>query len=88
MLVSNPCIELWFLLHYKNQTANTNSISCCREMLNRNRTYKKGVIDIKLKENLVSKINVAIVRAKGLAENNNPSTTVYKLIEVLNELKY
>ena len=57
-------------------------------MLNRNRTYKKGVIDIKLKENLVSKINVAIIRAKGLAENNNPSTTVYKLIEVLNELKY
>ncbi|WP_335965091.1 RloB family protein [Galbibacter sp. PAP.153] len=23
LLVSNPCIELWFLLHYKNHTANS-----------------------------------------------------------------
>ena len=45
LLVSNPCIELWFLLHYKSQTSSTNSSNCCREMTNRNRTYKKGSIE-------------------------------------------
>jgi len=87
LLVSNPCIELWFLLHYKNQTANINNVRCCREMTNRNRTYKKGLIDIKLKEKLISKIEDALKRAKGLTEYNNPSSTIYRLIEVLNELK-
>lgn len=87
LLLSNPCIELWFLLHYKNQTANINSERCCREMVNRNRVYKKGAIDKKLKEKLTSKIGDAINRAKALTENNNPSSTVYKLIEILDELK-
>lgn len=87
LLVSNPCLELWFLLHYKNHTANTNSVTCCREMTNRNRTYKKGLIDDRLKAKLISKIDVAIDRAKGLTMHNNPSSTVYKLIEKLEELK-
>ena len=88
LLVSNPCIELWFLQHYKNQTANISSVQCCREMANRNRkVYKKGMIDNRLKTQLTSKIKEAIKRAQGLNEYNNPSTTVYKLIEVLEELK-
>jgi len=86
-LVSNPCLELWFLLHYKNQTANTTGVNCCREMANRNRTYEKGLIDDRLKVKLISKIDIAINRAKGLTEHNNPSSTVYKLIEILEELK-
>lgn len=87
LLLSNPCIELWFLLHYKNQTANINGIICCREMENRNRVYKKGAIDKKLKEKLISKREDAVKRAKGLTDNNNPSSTVYKFIEILDELK-
>jgi hypothetical protein len=87
LLVSNPCIELWFLLHYKNQTANINNVKCCREMTNRNKTYKKGVMDSKLVEKLTSKSNDAIKRAKKLNEFNNPSSTVYRLLEKLNELK-
>lgn len=87
LLVSNPCLELWFLLHYKNQTASTNSETCCREMTNRNRTYKKGLINDRLKAKLISKIDIAISRAKGLTEHNNPSSTAYKLIEVLENLK-
>ena len=87
LLLSNPCIELWFLLHYKNQTANINGDRCCREMLNRNRVYKKGAIDRKLKEKLIAKREDAVKRAKALTENNNPSSTVYRLIDILDELK-
>jgi len=89
LLLSNPCIELWFLLHYKNQTANINSEKCYREMLNRNRAYKKGAIDKELKEKLKlkTKREDAVKRAKALTENHNPSSTVYRLIEILDELK-
>jgi len=87
MLLSNPCIELWFLLHYKNQTANINCNSCCRQMVNRNRGYRKGAIDKRLKEKLISKRDEAVKRAKGLTDSHNPSSTVFKLIEILNDLK-
>ena len=87
LLLSNPCIELWFLLHYKNQTANINCNVCCREMENRNGVYKKGAIDQRLKEKLTSKREEAVKRAKRLRDSHNPSSTVFKLIEVLNDLK-
>lgn len=87
LLVSNPSVELWFLLHYKNQTANTSTADCIRELNNRNEGYKKGVIDVKLKEKLISKKVTAVKRAQKLTEFDNPSTTVYKLIEILNNLK-
>lgn len=87
LLVSSPSIELWFILHYKNQTANTNNAYCLKELKNRNSTYKKGLIDKKLKEKLVSKREDAVKRAKKLTKFQNPSSTVYKLIEILNKLK-
>jgi len=87
LLVSNPSVELWFLLHYKNQTASTDSAYCCKELKNRNQTYKKGEINNKLKEKLISKKDDATKRAKKLNQFKNPSTTVYKLVEILDKLK-
>ena len=86
LLVSNPSIELWFLLHYKNQTAHIESSDCYREMNNRNRTYKKGVIDNRLKAKLTEKISDAVKRAKKLKSYQNPSSTIYKLIDRLEKL--
>lgn len=86
LLVSNPSVELWFLLHYKNQNATISSADCCREMNNRNRTYKKGIIDDRLKKKLTEKISDASKRALTLEKHKNPSSTVYKLIEKLNAL--
>ncbi|MBL4753380.1 MAG: RloB domain-containing protein [Flavobacteriales bacterium] len=87
LLISNPCIELWFLLHFKNQNASTDCAYCCKELANRNRRYKKGVIDKRLKEKLTSKIEDAVRKAKNLTDRDNPSSTIYKLIEKLKELK-
>lgn len=87
LLVSNPCIELWLLLHYKNQTAHINSEKCCREMNNRNRAYKKGFNDERLKKKLTDKIKEACNRAKALNKYKNPSSTIFKLIEKLEEAK-
>lgn len=87
LLLSNPCIEIWFLLHYKNQTANNDCSFFCKELYNRNKTYKKGLIDNRLKERLCEKSLEAIKRAKMLNDYDNPSSTIYRLLEKLIELK-
>ena len=88
LLLSNPCIELWFLLHYKNQTATVDCQHCCNELKNRKRSiYKKGEICTKLRERLSNKKYEAIKRAISLEEYSNPSSSIYKLLEKLEELK-
>lgn len=88
LLASNPSIELWFLLHYKNQTANITTDGCLRELSNRNHnTYKKGVIDTKLREKLNEKCGDASKRASKLTLYKNPSSGIDKLIKVLSEIK-
>ena len=87
ILASNPCIELWFLLHYRSHSAETNVDYCCKELKNRNGKYKKGFIDSKLKDKLIAKKSDAIKRAKELNPYDNPSSTVFRIIEILEELK-
>lgn len=88
LVISNPAIELWFLLHYKNQTASLTGDDCTRELCNRNRNkYKKGIIDTALKAKLKEKCSDACNRAKQLHLFSNPSTNVYLLIESLEQIK-
>lgn len=88
LLISNPSIELWFLLHYKNQNAQITTKKCIEELTRRNRTeYKKGLIDNKTIEKLNNKFIDACKRAEALTENINPSSTIYKLINILEEIK-
>lgn len=87
LLVSNPCIELWFLLHYKNHKAACDNKLCEREMNNRNKSYQKGELGEKLEQKLREKMHKAVERAKVLKPYENPSSTVYRLIEALKALK-
>ena len=83
LLVSNPCIELWYLLHYKEQKAEINCKRCISDLTNRNKTYSKTILDKKLKQNLLDKQDKAIDRAKRLTKYSNPSSTINILIEEL-----
>jgi hypothetical protein len=88
LIVSNPAVELWFLLHYKNQTAAVTEDDCIRELNHRNRNiYRKGVIDDMLKSKLKEKCTEACGRAKRLTLYNNPSTNMYVFIEALETAK-
>lgn len=83
-LISTPSIELWFLLHYKNQNSCTTEKDCIRELTNRNkRPYNKGSIDSKLKEKLEKNQDQATSRAKSKDFPNNPSSNMYLLLEDL-----
>jgi len=88
LIASNPAIELWFLLHFKNQTANISTKECIRELSNRiRREYKKGTIEGPLEEKLMESCQKACKRAKNLELFLNPSTNMYLLIENLEKEK-
>ncbi len=83
ILASNPNIELWFLLHHRQQKAHIDSKLCIRSLQGLNKSYAKGKLNPELEEKLCSQITKAIERAKELKEYDNPSTTIYKFIEEL-----
>lgn len=88
LIASNPSIELWFLLHYKNQKANTSTQDCIRELSNRNKNkYKKGVIDDKLESKLLEEHPKACKRAKDLELFDNPSSNMHIFIDELENAK-
>ena len=86
-LFSNPCFEIWYLLHYQNQTASLTSEVCISKLSNHISNYKKGALNDKLKSKIVENKSKSISRAKTLSEFNNPSTNVYKFVEELDVIK-
>ena len=83
LLVSNPCVELWFLLHYQNLDVETSSEECLRKLLTHAPQYEKGALTEREKQVLVENMEAAIARAKRLEKYQNPSTLVYRLIEAM-----
>lgn len=86
LLVSNPCIELWFLLHCVDVSAEQNQNACVKMYKKFSSNYSKGklgIVDINI---FATGEENAIQRAKKLNSPNNPSTTVYKLIETIREV--
>lgn len=89
--VSNPCFELWALLHFQEQNAHIERHpvqSACRQHMP---GYEKDLpCDV-----LLSLRHKAIDRAKRLDERHerdqnpgaNPSTSVYRLIEMLQSFR-
>lgn len=86
LLVSNPCIELWFLIHHQNQNANINSGNCIRKLENFWKVYKKGELTESLKKKLTKNEPKAINRAKKMKLYDNPSTNVFEIIEELDNV--
>lgn len=85
LLVSNPCVELWFLLHCQEQKSKLTSKKCIQKLLSFTKDYKKGVLSEEEKNVLAANRDVAIKRAKLLEEYDNPSTTIYRLLELLKD---
>lgn len=91
---SNPCFELWYLLHYKDQNRHIEREAVVRALKKHVRDYLKN------KENMFELIEgnrtMATERSKNLREKhirdgskktNNPSTSVDQLVEYLQSLQ-
>jgi hypothetical protein len=89
---SNPCFELWFLIHFQEQTAYIERAAVCRKVKGRIKGHEKS---LDVYEQLASGQGRAIVRAaamrkrnleNGKKETDNPSTGVDRLVVYLNSL--
>lgn len=88
LVASNPAIELWFLLHYKNQIASLNQGECIRQLSKRNRNlYRKGFIDAPLKDKLMEKRSEACKRSAKMELFGNPSTNMQDFIQYLEDAR-
>ena len=88
LLCSNPCFELWLLLHATEQGSEISSDEVVKELRNSAlvwRGYKKSQFTKEQLTFLHTNTDMAIDRAKKLHEFQNPSTGIYKLIEMLKE---
>lgn len=86
---SNPCFELWPMLHFELIETAIDAESCQKKL----KVFFKGIgIDYKkncegLFDKLFNKQTSAITRAKKISKENdpkiNPSTTVFRVVEEL-----
>lgn len=93
LITSNPCIELWFLLHYEYTTAFFTNNGILKRLQNYFSKYKKGY---NIYPDIEDKISNAINNSKKLEKyqisnhdtlnsvETNPYTGIYKIIEELN----
>jgi len=86
LLVSNPCLELWYILHYCNQTGEISTQDCVEKFQRICKGYSKGYISPGLSEKLSVEMGKAVQRAKKLTLYQNPSTSVYLIIEELEKI--
>ena len=80
LLVSNPCIEFWFLLHYKDYKTELTTENCIKELLVFSGKYTKGILSEQEKQILSDNMTDAIRRSMKLKKHKNPSTTIYQFI--------
>ena len=86
LLVSNPCVELWYLLHFEKCHAELTQNACIKKLKQHLEHYSKGTLALSEKQRLSEKASEATARAKLLEIYKNPSTTIYRLIELLENL--
>lgn len=86
LLVSNPCIELWYLLHFEECHAELTQNACVKKLKRHLEHYTKGSLVLKDKQILSDKVSIASERAKALKSYKNPSTTIYRIIDLLENL--
>lgn len=88
MLLSNPCFEIWLLLHAKDPKTAIETDAVIKELKKSApvwKNYSKSAFTDTQKSFLNDNTYVAVARAKKLHEFHNPSTGIYKLIEMLKE---
>ena len=86
MLLSNPGFEIWLLLHAKDQKTAIETDALVKELKKSTsvwKNYSKSAFTDTQKSFLNDKTEVAVERTKKLQEFQNPSTGIYKLIEML-----
>lgn len=86
LLLSNPCFEIWLLLHAKEQKSALSTEAVLKELKRSApvwQNYNKAAYTDTQKAFLREHLADAVNRSKALKDFQNPSTMIYKLLEVL-----
>lgn len=81
LLLSNPCIEYWFLLHYNDVSREISSAECLTRLKAIDAEYSKGDFSAAMKKVLIEGIETAAARAKTKEAYTKPSSTVHLLTD-------
>lgn len=87
LLLSNPSIEYWFLLHYKDTNKELSSAECLSMLKGIDTDYQKGVFSTAMKKVLIDAIEDASKRAKSKEAYTNPSSTIHLLTDEITAVK-
>lgn len=85
-ILTNPCIELWYILHHQNHTREVNSDAVVKALMTIHdswRCYTKGRLNKEQQNILIQNRHFASDRAKSLNYPYNPSSNMYRFIEQL-----
>lgn len=86
LLLSNPCVEYWFLLHYKDVASELTSAECVARLKKLDAEYAKGTFSTAMKKVLIDTIEDATKRARAKEAYTNPSSTIHLLSDEI--IKY
>lgn len=87
LLLSNPSIEYWFLLHYIDINREISTAECLSLLNNKDTDYSKGAFSTAMKRMLIENIEDASARAGNKPIYSNPSSTVYLLTQEITKRK-
>lgn len=85
-IFTNPCIELWFLLHARSHTRAIASAQVVAELIGSHPVwagYEKGKLTSKQTDYLIGGMALAIERAKRLTPGGNPSSDIPEFIAAI-----
>lgn len=90
LLLSNPCIEFWFLLHCKNWRRPIEAAEAVRMLKGSHsvwNSYAKGILSDAQNNFLKANRGDAMTRAQHLPYNANPSSNIHEFIQLLENAK-
>lgn len=90
LILSNPCVELWYMLHVKDYRKQVDSNGMVRELAASHEVwgnYQKGLLSRCQSKFLVERCTRASARARQQEWHNNPSSNMYVLLEAMENAK-
>ena len=90
MLISKPCIEIWFIAHYKKALETELASEACVKQLCSIagwEQYKKAVLTIKHQDSLWDNRMTSVTKMQNKTEANKTYSTIYQFINILEEEK-
>lgn len=86
LILSNPCIELWFILHSSSSRRSMTSQEAVRQLKSCHpvwRNYGKGSLTVEQQKHLSAHSGEAMTRAASLKWPENPSSNLREFLKAL-----